>query len=258
MSCAVRRHRTPAGKTRLATCVPAAMVGWELCGVERECPCHAMCLADLTPHESSSGRVCGGVARCVPQAVPRRPLCNCHRLGHTRPGVRRPTLSARCAWCRSRARTLAARPRPHGLGGRMMPRGGVCWVLGSVGAPAPLEGSVHPQVQLASDLDHAVNPALTASIPKIVGSDLSAARRCGRVRPCTSAARNQRGDERSRRSPFKACTRRCQDTPQAPACANRGRRGDERPVVPSRQARPRFHKTVPSAVAWAKQVGTLA
>ena len=47
-------------------------------------------------------------------------------------------------------------------------------------------------------------------------------------------------DQRPRHSPVRACSRRCHATPPSPACANRGRGGNERTVVPSRQAMPRW------------------
>ena len=56
-------------------------------------------------------------------------------------------------------------------------------------------------------------------------------------RPCASTARSRSRDQRPRRSPVRACTRRCHATPPAPASAHRGRGGDERPVVRSRRAK---------------------
>ena len=73
---------------------------------------------------------------------------------------------------------------------------GVQGILGGVRAPAPLEALVQRQAQLASKLDPAVNQALAVSTPQVPGSGSSAARRCGRVRPCASTARSQSGTQR--------------------------------------------------------------
>ena len=70
-------------------------------------------------------------------------------------------------------------------------RSGVRGILGGVRPPARLEALVQRQAQLASKLVPAVNRALAVSTPKAAGSGLSAARRCGRVRPSASAARSQ-------------------------------------------------------------------
>lgn len=54
-------------------------------------------------------------------------------------------------------------------------------ILVGVLGPAPVETPVPRQEQLARALDLPVNQALTASIPKLAGGGLSAARRLGRV-----------------------------------------------------------------------------
>lgn len=64
---------------------------------------------------------------------------------------------------------------------------GVRGILGGFRAPARLEALV----QLASNLDLAINQALKASTAKTVGSELSAARRRGRVRSCAFTARSR-------------------------------------------------------------------
>ena len=77
----------------------------------------------------------------------------------------------------------------HGLGGQVMPYAGVRWIPSGVGAAPTLGAPVQRRALHTSNLDHGVNPALTASVPKTAGSGLSTARRCGRVRPCPSMAR---------------------------------------------------------------------
>ena len=70
-------------------------------------------------------------------------------------------------------------------------RSSVRGILGGVCAPAPLEAQVQRQAQFARKLDPVVNQALAVSTPQAAGSGLSAASRCGRVRPCSSTARSQ-------------------------------------------------------------------
>ena len=140
---------------------------------------------------------------------------------------------------------------------------GVRGILGGVRAPAALKVLVQRQAQLASKLDPAVNQALAASTAQAAGSGLSAARRCGRVRPCASTARSRSGNQRLGHSPASACARKCPATPPAPACAHRGRGGHERPVVPSRRARAHgspvgCRTAISRAVAWGMRVGILA
>ena len=120
----------------------------------------------------------------------------------------------------------------HGLEGPMIPCAGVREIPGGLRAPAPLEDPVRLQAQLASNLALAVNQALTASTPKTARSRPSAARRRGRVRPCSSTARSRPGERQARRSQVRACARGCQATPPPPACVNRGRGSSERPAIP--------------------------
>ena len=89
-----------------------------------------------------------------------------------------------------RAGTRTARPCPaqlHGLGGRAMPCAGVQGILGGFHAPARLEALV----QLASNLDLAIDQAPKASTAKTAGSELSAARRRGRLRSFAFTARSR-------------------------------------------------------------------
>ena len=89
-------------------------------------------------------------------------------------------------------RALTALLRPVRAWMQLMPYAAASrGILGGVRAPARLEALVQRQAQLASKLDPAVNQALAVSTPQAAGSGLSAARRCGRVRPSASTVRSQ-------------------------------------------------------------------
>ena len=144
-------------------------------------------------------------------------------------------------------------PARCGLGRPRMPLARNCRMPGAGWTWCPGEALEQRLAKRAKDLDLAMNPALTASPPRMPGSGRSTAGRRGRAHTWAFRALRRGGVQRPPRSPGQADTRRGPASPEPPSCSRCGRCGDGQgghaPPGPARPGAPERSIWRPNAPA---------